>query len=106
MADVTMTPDVAARIREQLHTTVADTIDVRGKLEGAWTLLDAIGWGEDDPVPPINVAEHRDALLDAIAAIVPLLEEWLAETCASDPSQPARRAEIAALRRFKVELGA
>jgi hypothetical protein len=104
-AEMTLTPEVAALVREQLHTTVADTIERRDELEGAWLLLDEMGWSDEDDPAPIDLVEHGDALLDAIDGIVPLLEQWLEEMDDDDSRRPERRTEIEALRQIKTELG-
>jgi hypothetical protein len=75
----------------------------RRRTERSWALLDAIGW--DGAPQQIELEDvHARATRDACVAIVPLLEEWLAETAADDPRVATRVAALAALRELEARL--
>jgi hypothetical protein len=70
----------------------------RRRTERCWALLDAIGWDGAPAQLELDEDEHGQATREACVAIVPLLEEWLAETPAEDPRVAARVAVLATLR--------
>jgi len=70
----------------------------RARTERCWALLDAIGWAGAAVTLELDAEQHRATVGEACAAIVPLLEGWLAETPAEDPRVPARLAVLESLR--------
>jgi hypothetical protein len=57
----------------------------RARMERCWALLDAIGWSGAAAAVEVDPARHGATIGEACDAIVPLLEEWVAETPAQDP---------------------
>jgi hypothetical protein len=87
----------------------------RERTERCWALLDAIGWDgarsapEPDPdvdgvAVELDPAVHGVTVEEACAAIVPLLEGWLAETPGEDPRVAARAGVLAGLRELAATL--
>jgi hypothetical protein len=70
----------------------------RARMERCWALLDAIGWDGAARALEVDGEQHDTTIGEACAAIVPLLEGWLAETPAEDPRVPARLAALKGLR--------
>jgi len=70
----------------------------RARMERSWALLDAIGWDGAATTLEVDAEQHGATINEACAAIVPLLEGWLAETPADDPRVPARLTALAGLR--------
>jgi len=76
---------------------------LRGRLEGLWRLLDAIGWSDEEDVGEpvrLNVREHEAALREALGEILPLLTKWLSELPADAPDRAEREAEHTQVRMF------
>lgn len=70
----------------------------RARMERCWAVLDAIGW-DGAPVPlEVDAARHGATIGEASAAIVPLLEGWVAETPAEDPRVAPQLAALEGLR--------
>jgi hypothetical protein len=76
----------------------------RRRTERCWALLDAIGWDGDAVEFELHEDEHAVTIKEACVAIVPLLEEWLAETPPSDQRVASRVAALAALRELEARL--
>jgi hypothetical protein len=76
----------------------------RKRTERCWALLDAIGWEGVPAELELDDEAHALTIREACVAIVPLLEEWLAETPADDPRVAARVAALAALRDLEARL--
>ena len=70
----------------------------RARTERCWALLDAIGWEGPATAIELDAGEHGETIGEACAAIVPLLEGWLAETPAEDPRVASRIALLEGLR--------
>lgn len=70
----------------------------RARTERCWALLDAIGWDGAAAALEVDAGQHGATIAEACAAIVPLLEGWLAETPAEDPRVAGRRAALEGLR--------
>jgi hypothetical protein len=75
----------------------------RARTERCWSLLDTIGW-DGDPAELELDDEHALTIEEACAAIVPLLEGWLAETPPEDPRVAPRLTVLAALRELAAAL--
>jgi hypothetical protein len=76
----------------------------RRRTERCWALLDALGWEGVPAELELGEDEHALTTREACVAIVPLLEEWLAETPADDPRVASRVAALAALRDLQARL--
>ncbi len=88
MAGTLVTPDW------QMHEIATP----RARMERCWALLDAIGWTGAPAALELDPAWHGATIGEACEAIVPLLEEWVAETAAEDPRVAAQVAALEGLR--------
>jgi hypothetical protein len=88
MAAALVTPDWQAQ----------EVATPRARMERCWALLDAIGWGGAAAALEVDAEHHGATIGEACAAIVPLLEGWLAETPADDPRVAARLTALEGLR--------
>jgi hypothetical protein len=70
----------------------------RARMERCWALLDTIGWSGAAAPLEVDLEHHGATIGEACAAIVPLLEGWVAETPADDPRVAARVAALEELR--------
>jgi hypothetical protein len=70
----------------------------RARMERCWALLDVIGWAGAVAALEVDAEQHGVTIGEACAAIVPLLEGWLAETPAEDPRVAARITALDGLR--------
>jgi hypothetical protein len=70
----------------------------RARTERCWALLDAIGWDGAAKALEVDAEQHGATIGEACAAIVPLLEGWLAETPAEDPRVAERIGALEGLR--------
>lgn len=77
----------------------------RARMERCWALLDAIGRAGAAAELELDAEKHGATVGEACAAIVPLLEEWVAETPAEDPRVPARVAALEGLRKLAASAG-
>lgn len=77
----------------------------RRRTERCWALLDTIGWDGAPRGLDLDDDEHARTAKEACVAIVPLLEEWLAETPADDERVATRVGALAALRDLQARLG-
>lgn len=85
----------------QVHEITAP----RARMEQCWALLDVIGWAGGAVALELDSERHGAIVGEACAAIVPLLEGWVAETPAEDPRVAARAAALAALRELAAKAG-
>jgi BMFP domain-containing protein YqiC len=123
MSQTTTIPELLLpRVREGLYALVAsicETADhaagdpdreldsstyreIRRRLEGAWSLLDVVGWTarENFDAVRVDVEQHREALLAAIETMVPMMAVWLRELEHDDPCRWQRSGELRALKRL------
>lgn len=77
----------------------------RARTERCWSLLDVIGWDGAANSLEIDSEEHGSTIVEACGAIVPLLEDLLAETPTDDPRVATRIALLAALRELAANAG-
>jgi hypothetical protein len=75
----------------------------RARTERCWALLDEIGWAGDPVVLEVATEKHGATLGEACAAIVPLLEGWVAETPPDDPRVASRVAAVERLRELAAD---
>lgn len=118
MSTTILIPDaVAPRVREgarslmrTLGSLMQDTADdppafgeLHDRLRSMWSLLDAIGWDdEQESAVEVDLREHSTALLAAVDEILPMLAEWLKEMADEDTAKPARMDEYRLARQFRV----
>jgi hypothetical protein len=123
MSKTTTIPEaVLPRVREGLYTLVADIceraddaagdrdrevdpsayIEIRRRLEDAWSLLDSAGWTalDNSAAVRVDVKRHGQALLAAVEVMLPMMAVWLREMADGDPDKKARADEQLRVQRF------
>lgn len=123
MSDTTtISETLLPRVREGLCTLIANIFEtadaaagdparevepsiyreIRRRLEGAWSLLDVVGWTapESSAAARVDVEQHRGALLAAIETMLPMMAVWLRELEHDDPCRRDRADELRALERL------
>lgn len=119
MSETTISETLLPRVREGLYSRVAsicETADhaagdpdreidpsayreIRRRLEGAWSLLDVVGWTarENSAAVRVDVERHGATLLAAIETMLPMMAVWLRELEHDDPCRRDRVEELRAL---------
>ncbi len=122
MSQTTISETLLPCVREGLYTLVAsicETADhaagdpdreidpsayreIRRRLEGAWSLLDVVGWTarENSAAVRVDVLQHGEALLAVIEAMQPMMAVWVSELEHDDPCRRERAEELRALERL------
>jgi hypothetical protein len=118
----TISETLLPRVREGLYTLIASICEaadaaagdparevepstyreIRRRLEGAWSLLDVVGWTarENSAAVRVDVEQHREALLAAIETMLPMVAVWASELKHDDPCRRERFEELRALKRL------
>ena len=118
----TISETLLPRVREGLYTLVANICEkadhaagdpdrevepatyreIRCRLEGAWSLLDVVGWTarENSAAVRVGVSQHGEALLAAIETMLPMMAVWVSELKHDDPCRRERYEELRALKRL------
>jgi len=118
----TISETLLPRVREGLYTLVANICEkadqaagdpdrevepstyreIRRRLEGAWFLLDVVGWTarENSDAVRVDVSQQGEALLSAIETMLPMMTVWVSELKHDDPCRRERFEEFRALKRL------
>jgi hypothetical protein len=113
-ATLTIPPSLVPQVREgavELAKDVAEAIDQgddpRGcaeRLTAVARLLDATDDKNTGAIVELDIAEHGETLRRALVVMLPLLENWINEVKADDPSKPERENELRLMRQLVAQV--